>query len=213
MCIRDSLSSGGSTYWVNPDDDNRRGRITEIVCVRTGSNGRDGDGTLLTIVFRARDEGYSNIVLEKVRLADSEARWIPVEVTNASVEVAEVPPWDVNHDGRVDVLDLVIVAQYYGKYISQPGDINPDVNGDGKVDVKDLIVVGKHYGDTYGRGAPSKLVYSVPLRFVPSLVKALDLVRGSPHPDEATICLLMGLIKNAKSVGGTTWGNCKLGSR
>lgn len=207
------LLSGGSTYWINPDDDNRRGRITEIVCIRTGSTGCDGDGTLLTIVFRARDEGYSGIVLENVRLADSEARWIPVKVSSASVEVADVPPWDVNHDGRVDVLDLVIVAQYYGEYISQPGDVNPDVNGDGKVDVKDLIVVGNHYGDTYGSGAPSKLAYSVPLRFVPSLVKALDLVRGSPHPDDATMYLLMGLIKNAKPVGATTWGHRKTGPR
>jgi len=198
------LSSGGVTYWLNPDDDNSRGKITEIACVRT--DGRSGDGTLFTIVFKARDEGSSNIVLENVRLADSEVRIIPTKVTDASVEVATVPRWDVNADGRVDFLDLVIVAQHFGEYINQPGEENPDVTGDGKVDVTDLITVGRHYGDVYGDAAPSKLAYSVPLRFVPSLEKALDLVRSSPHPDKTTIKLLMGLIKNAKPIKDSTWG-------
>jgi len=207
------LASGGSTYWMPPDDDNRKGRITTIMCIRTGSSGCSGSGVLLTITFRARSKGSSYIVLENVRLADSLAKWIPIKVTNANVEVADVPPWDVNRDGRVDALDLVIVAQRFGEYISQPGEVNPDVNGDRKVDIADLIAVGKHYGDTYGDGAPSKLAYSVPLQLVPSLVKALGLVRSSPHPDKSTICLLMGLIKNAMPVGTTTWGRSKLGPR
>ncbi len=69
--------------------------------------------------------------------------------------------------------------------------------------------MGRHYGDVYGNAAPSKLAYSVPLRFVPSLAKALDLVQSSPHPDETTIKLLMGLIKNAKPIKDSTWGKHK----
>jgi PKD repeat protein len=55
---------------------------------------------------------------------------------------------DVNGDGKVDIMDIAIVAKAYGSY---PGmdNWNPDadVNGDGKVDIMDIAIVAKHYGE------------------------------------------------------------------
>ena len=70
--------------------------------------------------------------------------------TSKTIEVTELPPWDINKDKKVDVKDIFIVAKAYG---SQPGDPNwdprCDLNGDEKVDVKDVFIVAKHYGETY----------------------------------------------------------------
>ena len=55
-------------------------------------------------------------------------------------------PWDVNDDGTVGILDLIVVASALGKVID--GVVfgqNPDVNRDGLVNVSDLIAVGTHF--------------------------------------------------------------------
>lgn len=57
------------------------------------------------------------------------------------------PLGDANHDGKVDVLDVIIVSTAYG---SSPGDptwnANADLNGDGKVDGLDIDIVKSSYG-------------------------------------------------------------------
>ena len=46
---------------------------------------------------------------------------------------------DVNEDGVVNILDLVAVANGFGKD-------TPDVNGDGVVNVLDLVAVANAFG-------------------------------------------------------------------
>ena len=58
-------------------------------------------------------------------------------------------PWDVNHDQRIDIYDLVLVGKHFGeRIISEPED-NPDVNGDGIVNIFDLVLIGSHFGEQY----------------------------------------------------------------
>ena len=58
-------------------------------------------------------------------------------------------PEDVNGDGIVDIIDIVLVARHFGESIPAPVDPNPDANGDGVVDIQDIILVGQHFGETY----------------------------------------------------------------
>ena len=63
-------------------------------------------------------------------------------------------PWDVNGDGTVGLLDLIVVGSELGKVID--GVVfgqNPDVNRDGLVNLFDLITVGAHFGETVGSPA------------------------------------------------------------
>lgn len=53
-------------------------------------------------------------------------------------ELETPPPADVNADGVVNILDLVVVANAFG----EP---NPDVNGDGTVNVLDLVIVANAF--------------------------------------------------------------------
>lgn len=56
-------------------------------------------------------------------------------------------PWDVNGDGKVDMVDLWLVQKAYGTM--PPSDPRCDVNKDGKVDMIDMWIVQKHYGEHY----------------------------------------------------------------
>ena len=51
---------------------------------------------------------------------------------------------DVNEDGSVNVLDLVMIAQHIGT--DKPSDPRVDVNGDGVVNILDLTLVAQHIG-------------------------------------------------------------------
>ena len=51
---------------------------------------------------------------------------------------------DVNGDGFVNVLDLVLVGQHFGE-TGPPGWIPEDVNVDGHIDVLDMILIGQHW--------------------------------------------------------------------
>ena len=67
-----------------------------------------------------------------------------------------VPTWDVNQDGKANILDLVLVAQHLGSPVS--ANSRADVNGDGTVNILDLVVVAQHLGESTGAAAPWLLV-------------------------------------------------------
>ncbi len=55
---------------------------------------------------------------------------------------------DVNTDGIIDILDLVLVAGFFDETPTEDQTVNPDVNGDGKVNILDLVLVANHLGET-----------------------------------------------------------------
>ena len=73
-------------------------------------------------------------------------------VTFHAISDTESPPIvaDVNNDGSVNILDLVLVASAFG---NQGRNLAGDVNGDGVVNAQDLVLVAGMFGD--GAAAPS----------------------------------------------------------
>ena len=92
-----------------------------------------GDGTLATITFEVVARKASTLNLS-VTLSNSDG-----ERLFSAVKYGKViePPWDVNEDLSVDILDLAFVASRFG----QAGQTKADVNRDGIVDLKDLVLV------------------------------------------------------------------------
>ena len=67
---------------------------------------------------------------------------------------------DVNSDGFVNIVDLVLVAARYGERIVGSPTPNPDVNRNGVVDIEDLTLVAKaidNTNSTYGAPASQPL--------------------------------------------------------
>ena len=55
---------------------------------------------------------------------------------------------DVNADGMINILDLVLIASHFGETPTEDQTPNPDVNGDGNVNILDLVLVASHLGET-----------------------------------------------------------------
>ncbi len=55
---------------------------------------------------------------------------------------------DVNADGMIDILDLVLVASHFGETSTADQPLNSDVNGDDHVNILDLVLVANHLGKT-----------------------------------------------------------------
>ena len=109
----------------------------------------NGDGTLATLTFDIIGAGTTTVTLTEVLLSDSEGT-----LTRPLLDPAEItitpkfayPAWDVNEDGSVNILDLVLVGQNFGGVISAVP--RTDVNGDGSINILDLVLVAQHFGDT-----------------------------------------------------------------
>jgi hypothetical protein len=143
------LPSSGGTFCLDELINKTTGTITNIACAKTDTGGVNGGGTLAIITFNAVGAGTSDIVLRNIALSDLSGQLIPYTVAHGRVMVTEYPSWDVNRDGKVDIIDLVLVGQRFGQDIPTSLEHNPDVNGDGKVDILDLILVGVHFGEVY----------------------------------------------------------------
>jgi hypothetical protein len=80
---------------------------------------------------------YANIRLTVSDGSLTDYEDITITVTNIYTE-------DVNHDGAIDVLDIISVAQRWNQS-GTGGWIDQDVNDDGAINVLDVIRIGQHW--------------------------------------------------------------------
>ena len=178
------LKDSGTTFWLEPNIDNTDGEIIGVASALLDSGGVDGSGTLADIMFKAKRSGQSSIRPQNVKLQNSKANLIPATVREGIVNISDVPPWDINGDGIVDISDLVLVGQYFGQAITTPVTPNPDVNGDGIVDIADLVLVGQNFGQTNSQqAAPSKDIWSVDPEYLPMLANMYDIMDARQNSD------------------------------
>ena len=108
----------------------------------------NGDGVLATITFEVLVVQASTVSVSGYLTTPNGLRSTPI-FKGAEVIVALLG--DVNRDGTVNILDLVLVASSFGEQVPETG--NPaDVNEDGVINVVDLVIVA---GAISGAAAPS----------------------------------------------------------
>ena len=202
------LKSQSPTYWLKPDIDNSSNIIHEIVCVTTTPGGVSGSGTLLTVNFRAKDDGESPITIQNLAVSDANGQLFPVAVENGSVLVDDFPAWDVNGDGRVCLIDFIIVGQNFGKHMPSGTEPNPDVNRNGVVDLLDWILMAAHYGEVYWDGAPG-LEAIPPASLKPLFENMLDKLTAMDKPDDTAIAVTQSLIDRCGKRQVSSWGRIK----
>ena len=109
----------------------------------------NGDGTLETVTFEVLDVKASTVGISGYLVATNGLRYLP---TFETAEVVAPIFGDVNRDGSVNILDLVLVASKFGQRVSADP---ADVNEDGIVNIVDLVKVAGAVGGE--AAAPSAL--------------------------------------------------------
>ena len=135
-------SNGGTTFFQSGRIDNAAGKITGLIAGRISEGGASGSGSLLQVEFKAESEGETELALEDFEFGSISGENIPAGPLEIRITVAErLVTGDVNRDGRVSILDLILVAQQLGSRV--PPNSAVDINGDGMVNIFDLTLVAQ----------------------------------------------------------------------
>ena len=148
-------SEGGNTSFQKGTIDNRSGRITGLSETELDGNGVSGTGVLMSVVFLAKSGGEMQLTLSNFQFSATSGQAIPAGPHEIAIMVKDGLIWDVNGDGQVNILDLILIAQDFGK--PTHSNSRTDVNDDGIVNILDLIVVAQHMGESTNSAAPSLL--------------------------------------------------------
>jgi hypothetical protein len=109
----------------------------------------NGTSTVLTFEWNTTGFAYGDYTLEAV--ADT----VPNETNTINNNFADgnvivTIPGDINGDYKVNLNDLVLLANAYR---SRPSDVkwnpNADINSNGEVDLPDLVILALHYNQHY----------------------------------------------------------------
>ena len=164
-------ADGGATFFQSGTTDNASGKITGLSAARF-SGGVSGVGTLLQVRFKAKSAGETQLALRKFQFGSVTGDNIPAGPHEIRITVEErLATGDVNRDGVISILDLILVAQQLGRRV--PAGSPVDINGDGVVSILDLIRVAQGIA-----GSPA-----APVALNPDLIGAI----GAESIDAATI--------------------------
>ena len=147
---------GATTFFQKGAINNRSGKIIGLSSARLSEGGVSGTGDLLSVSFKAKAEGKTQLTLRNFQMADVTGAPIPAGTHDVEIViVGHLTTGDVNRDGQVSILDMVLVAQRLGKTVPSSSEV--DINGDGVVNILDLILVSQNMGESTASAAPSML--------------------------------------------------------
>jgi hypothetical protein len=113
-----------------------------------GREGPSGKGVLVTTFLSPVDDGTTPLELDEVKVFDTDGDEITAELFHGTIIVEECFG-DVNHDGVVDVEDVMLVAATWGCEEEEDDcyDEDYDLNDSGEIDVGDIMAVVANWGD------------------------------------------------------------------
>ena len=109
------------------------------------------------------------------------AHWADLLITAKEAELNG----DVNQDGAVNILDIVLVGQNLGQ--KPPSDPRTDVNNDGQVNVLDLVLVAEQLGENVA-AAPSQVdlfKLNVSIKDIIAVQRSLQALEAVPEKSNA----------------------------
>ena len=169
----------GTTFFQGGSIDNAAGKITGLSAARLSTQGVTGTGTLLQVRFKAKAAGETELALRNFEFAASTGDSIPAGPHEIHITIeGQLATGDVNRDGRVSILDLVLVAQQLGKRVSAGSGV--DVNGDGVISILDLILVSQRIAGS--SAAPMARTDSVDAATIEAWIAQARLEDDGSHP-------------------------------
>ena len=147
-------SDGGATFFRTGSIDNAAGKIAGLGAALLGNRGVTGTGSLLQVKFKAKTSGETVLALDNFQFGSSIGENIAAGPHEIRFTVkGRLATGDVNRDGIVSILDLILVAQQLGQSVSPNSPA--DVNRDGVVNILDLTFTAQRIGDTTESAAPA----------------------------------------------------------
>lgn len=169
--------NGGPTFFVAGNIDNTSGKISAISTTFIGIGDISGTGILVSVTFEAKAAGEGRIKLHNVKLGTADRDDIPYEI--AAYPFSFKPRYDVNKDGLVNILDLILVSQSLSQANPQT-----DVNGDGAVNIFDLIAVSQHLGEPITPLAPGIGTWYLPVLDSATIQGWIDMAHAADDGSE-----------------------------
>ena len=183
---------GSATFFQKGRIDNATGKITKLSSARLSEDGISGTGELLSVTFTAKTAGQTQLRLENFQLAAITG--VPIAAGPHEVDITieeQLAMGDVNRDGQVSILDMVLVARRFGETV--PTNSAVDVNGDGVVSIQDLILVASHLGESTATAAPSILNVKDIHELDPAMIQAW--IQRAQIEDDGSIAFQLGIAK------------------
>lgn len=115
---------------------NSLGSVNNIYCVILGNYSQNKTGTFVTMTGYAKEKGLNTFTISNAKIGRPDGTSVYVRFNSSELNVISVP-WDINEDGEVDILDLLLVGNHYGSSLVGRW----DTNSDGIVDILDLLRV------------------------------------------------------------------------
>ncbi len=173
------LKTGGTTFFQGGSIDNLGGKITGLSAARLSTQGVTGTGVILQVRFKAKSGGETKLVLQNFEFGTVTGESIPAGPHQIRIVVeGRLATGDVNRDGRVSILDLILVAQQLGKRVSAGSAV--DVNRDGIVSILDLIRVAQGIAESLA--APAIRAESVDAAMIEAWIAQARLEDDGSHP-------------------------------
>lgn len=125
------------------------GNLQMILASAGPGNEVTGQAELVELTFKAKhvsQTAASEIKLTSARLADSNGIEYEAALSSVNIQVIAGISGDLNHDNKVTIGDLAIMAAHYGKNTNSPDweqVKQSDLNGDGKIDIEDLAALAR----------------------------------------------------------------------
>ena len=147
-------TDGGTTFFQSGSIDNASGKITGLSAIRLSDPGVSGTGPLLQVRFKAKSAGETELTLHNFQFGDITGESFPAGPHQTRIVVeGRLATGDVNRDGQVSVLDLILISRQLGKRVSAGSPV--DLNSDGVVSILDLILAAQSLGTTTAPAAPA----------------------------------------------------------
>ena len=179
-------TDGGNTFFQGGSIDNAAGKITGLSAIRLSTQGVTGTGTVLQVTFKAKSSGETELALQNFEFAAITGQDIPAVPPPIHITVEEkLATGDVNRDGRVSILDLVLIAQQFGQRV--PADSPVDLNGDGVVSILDLVLAVREIDNTTALAPPAVEAAGIP----PAMVEAW--IAQARREDDGSLVFKQGI--------------------
>ena len=120
------------------------------VLVWSNAENSEEDGTIAFLTFKILEsapDGKYPITIWCDDAGNEKLEDVAVRSTGSNVSVKKSIPGDVNGDGKVNVKDITLLAQYLAEWDVSIDSNAADVNADGKINVKDITLLAQYLAE------------------------------------------------------------------